>query len=265
MNKEIINQLRKAGLNEKASKVYLTILEFGGGYPSAISKKAGLQRSTTYDLLQKLSEEGLVSEIEKKDKKYYQINDPDKLLKFAKNRIEKEEEKLKNVKKILPELEGLMFLSGNKPKVKFYQGLDGVMDVYSDHVNVTETYEMVAYSNAAGFMKLIPEDFKKKYYKKKQKFEIVTRGIVPDTQLDKKYNKLTYKRHGIKEKYLPKIRFVSKEIFPYEGEITMYGDNRISLINFKNNSYVGVIIEDVDLHNMMRMICELAWVGAKHF
>ena len=163
--------------------------------------------------------------------------------------------------KILPELEGLYALTAHRPKVKFYEGLDGVLEVYADHVNVDSPYEMLAWSNASGFIDFAPLKFRKDYMKTKEKIGIKTRGIVPDTEIDKKYNQIV--NTHIAEKYWPKIRFVAAEKFPYNWEITIYGKNKISIINFKKPTYIGVIIEDQDIHDMMVMIFEMSWAGVK--
>jgi len=265
MDNTLVNELRKIGLNEKAAKLYLTVLEIGGGYPSTISKKAGLRRSTAYDLLEKLSQEGLVNEIQKKDKKYYQINKSDSLLKFTERKIDRVTEQSERAKRIVPEISALIALSTNKPKVKFYEGVDGVLEVYEDHGNQKETYEMLAYSSVSGATSVMSEDFIEKYLGRKEKLNIKTRAIQPDTAEDRNVSKSFYKKFTGPKNLIPVSRFIPQELFPYEGDITMYGKDKISFINFKDGAYIGVIIQDVELSKMMRSIFELAWLGAKSF
>ncbi|HUT22649.1 MAG TPA: helix-turn-helix domain-containing protein [Candidatus Bipolaricaulota bacterium] len=260
---KLISELKKAGLKQKEAEIYAALLELGGAYPSKIAEYTKLNRSTAYKILEELAIKGLVSELRKGKKLYYQIEKPEKLVRFADSQIRLAENRLENAKKILPEIEGLFTLTPHKPKVMFYEGLDGVLKVYADHVEVKETYEMLAYSNAAEYLKFIPKKDQEAYTKKKEKLKIKTRGIVPDTVIDKSYNKVAYAK--IEKSIWPKIRYIPAKMFPYHGEVTIYGKDKVSLINFRKGAYVGVIIEDQDIHDMMAMIFELAWAGAKEF
>jgi len=259
---KIISQLRQTGLNDKEATIYAALLELGGAYPSKIAEYTKLNRSTVYKILEDLAIKSLVNELQKGKKLYYQIEKPDHLVRHAKNKIRVSENRLEHAKKLIPELEGLFSLATHKPKVSFYEGLDGVLQVYSDHVDITEAYEMLGFSNTAAFVELVPVKFKNSYMKTKEKYGVTTRGIVPDTKIDKKYTDIVFKS-GLSKKYAPKLRYVPASIYPYEGEVTLYRGNRVSIINFKKNHHIGVIIEDQNIHDMMKMMFELAWIGAK--
>lgn len=261
MQTKIISELKRAGLKQKEAQIYAALLELGGAYPSKIAEYTKMNRSTVYKILDELVIKGLVSELQKGKKLYYQIEKPEKLVRYAKSRIRLAKNRLENAKKVLPELEGLFAMTPHKPKVRFYEGLDGVLKVYSDHVDVKESYEMLAFSNASEYLKFIPKKHQREYTKKKEKMNIKTRGIVPDTKIDKKYNEIAYSHTD--KKIWPKIRYIPVKMFPYQGEITIYGKDRVSLINFREKAYIGVIIEDQDIHDMMAAIFELSWIGAK--
>ena len=49
--------------------------------------------------------------------------------------------------------------------------------------------------------------------------------------------------------------------FPFQGEITAYGDTKFPIINLKENIVTAVIIEDQSFNRAMRTIFELAWKG----
>jgi hypothetical protein len=87
--------------------------------------------------------------------------------------------------------------------------------------------------------------------------KITSRGIFPDTYKDINYSQSVY-RH-INQKYWPLIKHIPRDIFSQQIEITMYGMNRISIINFNERVMVGIIIEDQAIHSTMRMIFDLVW------
>ena len=82
----LLKKLEKVGLSDKESLIYASLLELGGAYPSKIAEYTGLNRSTVYMILLQMSVKGIVNEIEKKNKQFYQIEKPSKLvylLRFA--------------------------------------------------------------------------------------------------------------------------------------------------------------------------------------
>lgn len=64
---------------------------------------------------------------------------------------------------------------------------------------------------------------------------------------------------NVDKKYLPRLRFIPSEKFPLTGEITVYSQNKVSIVNFERNQMTGVIIEDRAIHMMMKTIFEMSW------
>lgn len=256
---KLAKSLEKAGLQEKEALVYAALLSSGGGFPSKIAKITALNRTTVYGILETLSIRGLVSELEKRNKLFYQIEQPKKLERYAKSKIAMAEEAYERARSLLPELEGLYSLAPNKPVVRFFEGSEGVLRVYEDHVSVDKPYEMLAFSNTSDLMQFISEKFRNDYIRKKEKFGITTRAILPDQEVDVNYNQTIYANFS--EKIWPKLKHVPRSVFPYKSDLTIYGDNKVSVINFSEPQPAGTIIEDKTVHDMMKMIFELAWAG----
>ena len=169
---------------------------------------------------------------------------------------------LEKANKLIPEIEGLFSMFADKPKVSYFEGQENVMQIYADHLNVKKPYEMVAWANTTYLKDLLKSDFFLHYRKTKEKLGITTRGIVPDTDYDVDFVKNTYTKIGIAEKYWPWMKYISHKDFSFEGEITIYSDDKVSIVNLHKNHYPGTVIQDKTIHNMMRMIFELSWKGA---
>lgn len=261
MNPVIINDVKSAGLPEKAAIVYAFVLESGSAFPSKIAEATKLNRSTVYKVLNDLHVRGLVTKIEHNKKLCYQIEDPVQLKIFADKQIDIAKQRFENVNKILPELQGLFSLLPNKPRVRFFEGLSGILTVYTEHISEEEPYEMISYSNVEELMKLLPPKFVKEYVKKKENLKIYTRAIFPDSKFSSDYNKTIYP--DIQKKFLVNFRTIPSKDFPFKAEVTMFGKNKISIINFHENALIGVIIEDSAISGVMRMVFELAWKGAE--
>lgn len=258
----LMKELRNIGLSEKAAAVYAAVLELGVAFPSKIAEKTKLNRTTVYHILTDLAVKGLITEIERKNKLCYQIERPERLVRFTKNQIRLAEERAERAQTILPVIEGLYNIVPHKPRVRFFEGLEGVLAAYEDHISGSEPYEMLGYSNVEKLMQLLPPAFVKNYVKRKQEMGVTTRGIFPDTPFSRNYNKEIYRGAG--KKTLVQFRMVPAEQFPHEVEITVYGKDKVSVINFQKNTLIGVIIEDPTISQMMRMIFDLAWKGADH-
>ncbi len=257
METTLLAKLRSVGMPDKSATVYAAVLEMGVAFPSKISERTKLNRSTVYKILDDLRLKGLMTELERGKKKCYQIEDPIHIQALAKKQIASAEERYENAKKILPELQGLFSFLPNKPRVHFFEGLEGILDIYSEHVAETEPYEMLSYSNVEDLMKMLPKTFVSNYVKKKEKIGITTRAFFPESEFSKSYNKEIYA--GASKRVLIRSKFVPREKFPFKADITIYGKRKVSIINFHENTLIGVIIEDEMIAGMMRMAFDLAW------
>lgn len=258
-NQKLADKLVKTGFSGKEAAVYMTLVSLGGAFPSHISKETGINRTTVYNILETLTVRGLVTEIEKRKKYYYQIEKPRKLEQYAQMRRRISDDQYERMKDLVPEIEGVYSHILNKPVVRFFEGEEGVLAVYADHVDTKKPYEMLGYSNTADLMKFLPQKFIETYIRKKERIGITTRGILPDTEFDTNYNETIYAK--VSRNIWPVLKHIPHAMFPYKSEITIYRSNKVSMINFSQQQPAGVIIEDQTIHDMMAMIFEFAWKG----
>jgi len=259
-NSNLIKELRSIGLSEKAALVYAAVLELGVAFPSGVAEITKLNRTTVYHILTDLAVKGLVTEIEQKKKQCYQAEPPKRLINFTKMQIRLAEDAAERAKKILPDIEGLFKLTLNKPRVRFFEGVNGILAVYEDHIAQKEPYEMLGISNVEALIPSLPKEFVAKYVREKVKIGIKTRAIFPDSKFSEAYDKEVYR--GVDKRFQPKVKFIPKEKFPFHSEITVYGGDKVSIINFQKDVLIGVIIEEKTIADMMRMTFDLAWMGA---
>jgi sugar-specific transcriptional regulator TrmB len=256
-NPSLLQKLEKAGFNSKEALVYTSLLELGGSYPSRIAEYCGLKRSTVYNILVTLSIRGLINEIEKRNKLFYQIEKPEKVVKYTESRIRRAEEESEKMKSILPDIEGLFGSLGTRPKVTYFENIDGILSIYEDMITTDKKYELLAFSNTKELENILPEKFFENFRRSKESNGITARGIVPDTKGDRTFNDKFFK--GYKKEIVPNMKYVSREQFPYKGEIVIYGDNKVAIINLSREHLTGTIIEDETIHGMMKMMFELSW------
>ena len=259
-NENLPATLQKIGLSEKEALVYSTLIKLGGAFPSKIASETKLNRSTVYKILLDLAIKGLVNEIKKRNKIYYQVERPDRLVRYAKDQVTIANDHLEKVQKILPDFEGLYSLFANKPKITYFEGIDGILSIYDDHIDTDKKYEMVAFANATELENVFPEKFFDNYRRTKEKIGITTRGIITDSEKNATFIDRMYE--GYKKEIVPKFKLIPSAEFPFKGELTIYRNNRVSIVNLNKEHLTGLIIEDETIYNMMRMIFELSWKGA---
>ena len=246
---KIENLLRKAGFLDKETAVYLAMLEMGRGVVSEISRKAGVNRTTGYVILDSLTSKGLVSVSGKKPKQEYMAESPENLAKYLHSEIEKQKTVTKELDKLLPEMTSL-YKKGDRPQVRFYEGVEGLKYVYEDTLTATEP--IVAYATYDDMHKALPGYFPD-YYKRRAKKEIFARGIVPATPLA--YERVKENKNEARE-----LALVPADKYLFSPDIEIY-DNKIMIASWREK--LGIIIESGEIADAMKKIFELAWIAAK--
>jgi HTH-type transcriptional regulator, sugar sensing transcriptional regulator len=252
MNKDVLEIkeiLVKSGFSENESAVFLSLLQLGKGTVSQITRKAGLNRTTGYDILDSLVAKGLASVSGKEPKQEYLAESPDHLLIILENNAREAGKRISEIKKIIPELKSIHNVAG-RPKVRFYEGTQGLIDVYEDTLTSSESIR--AYATIDDMHKALPNYFPE-YYKRRAQKGINIRGIVPKTA-----TAIERSQHNEEEKR--EITFVSTDKYYFSPEIDIY-DNKVMIASWREK--LGIIIESAEIADAMKKIYELAWIGAK--
>ncbi|MCG2690241.1 hypothetical protein L6252_03105, partial [Candidatus Parcubacteria bacterium] len=124
-------QLTNVGLSDKQAGVYLALLELGPSTVSEVSRRAGINRTTGYDILEMLVAEQLVSPLGKGKIKKYVAENPEKIINFAQNQIKRAQDILSEAKKLAPQLKSI-YQKKEKPIVRFYEGKEGIKQVFEN-------------------------------------------------------------------------------------------------------------------------------------
>jgi HTH-type transcriptional regulator, sugar sensing transcriptional regulator len=247
---EIKEALTKAGFSENESVVFLAILQLGKGTVTQITRKAGLNRTTGYDILDSLVSKGLVSISGKEPKQEYLAESPDKLVSVLENELHEKERRIAEVKKLVPSLKSIHNVAG-RPKVRFYEGVEGLKDVYED--TLTSHEQIRAYANVNEMHEALVGYFPK-YYERRAEKNISIRAIIPDSPIGK--HRANKDKEEMRESAL-----VPMDKYNFSPEINIY-DNKVMIASWKEK--LGIIIESAEIADAMKKIYELAWLGAKH-
>ncbi|KKP69120.1 MAG: Transcriptional regulator, TrmB [Candidatus Moranbacteria bacterium GW2011_GWE1_35_17] len=238
---EIKQVLAQFDLVGKKADVYLAVLELGSGSVIEIAKKAEIKRTTVYDILLDLEKIGLIYQTTKGAKRLFVAEDPEKLR-------DQLEEKEKMLSEMLPQLRSLYNVKGIKPKIRFYEGKEGLRQVYADTLNYEG--EILAFASD-DVVKTLGMEWANDYLEKRIKKEIRVRIIIPETDLiEKEFNPKD-------QKQLRSSKLVNPKKYPFSIEINIYGHQKVALMSSKEET--GIIIEGAEIYNTMKLIFELLW------
>ncbi len=251
---EKTNELKKVLLemdfSQKEADVYIAILTLGRGTASKIAREAHILRTTVYEVLSSLFNKGLVTLSGKEPKQEYVAESPDRLQEYIKSQLEQKQKDLQQAEKILiPQLKSIHNV-GNRPKVMFYEGTEGMEKVYEDTLSSHE--EIRAFATYDDMEQALPGYFPKYFHRRAAK-GIPIRAIFPFTKAGVELGKNDASQ-------LRETAMVPADKYYFSPEINIY-DDKIMIASWKEK--LGIIIESHEIADAMKKIFELAWVEAK--
>ncbi|MCK4808001.1 MAG: hypothetical protein KAS90_00100 [Candidatus Aenigmarchaeota archaeon] len=180
--------LKRVGLNGNEAKVYITLLKTGSSKAGNISKNSQINRTTTYDALKHLLDKGLINYVVKENRKWFEANDPKRLLEYLK---EKEEE----VENILPALNKMQSMPKEKHDITLYYGYKGVKTVFMDIIR--EGYDNDVFGDEGYLNDKLP-GFSKFFIKQQDKNKRKTRLITGVKDIEPYSKGTTYRYMPLK-------------------------------------------------------------------
>ena len=245
-------ELEKIGLTEKEAKVYLAALELGQAPVQDISKKSGVNRATTYVILESLMKKGIISTTEQGKKRLFVAEAPTSL----KNVIEDQQKQLKSkeslLSQIMPQLRSVYNLHPNKPVVRFYEGKDGLKSIREEFLN-SEPESAYMFFPVGDVKDLFTESEREEHRKKRERNKTKIQAIY----IDQKGEKLK------RSEKLAERRIVPADKFKLESDIVIFND-KVSIASLKGQ-VSGVIIESKAIADTFKSIFELAFESADKY
>lgn len=240
----IENDLKEIGLKENEIRVYMAVLELGEANIAQITQRSEINRSTVYLVLERLKERGLVLRV-KKNKTLFYVEDPREMLRD----LEKRKEVLE---KVMPSLLASFAFIDKKPEVQYFEGIEGIKEIYKDVLRNPNLEMLAWYSND------YREFFDKKFFfeffiPERKKKRIWLRAIYPE-------NESMRKLASNNVEHLRKTKFIDNEKFLLESEICLYGKNKIGIIAYQDK--LGIIISSQNIFNTLKAFFEVMWDGA---
>jgi len=247
--KNIKQLLYDFGLSPVETEVYLILLQLGSTPVSTIAKKGHIKRTNIYNVLTKLKERGIVSEFQKGHVRFFQATEVQRLIYLQEQKKNKIEQNVELLQEMLPVLQSMQNPYLIKPKVRFYEGSEGIGNLLEEILN-NESYDSyfnpeVAYKNFPDIM----DDFQRNAAKKKNKIREL---IVQSAETNKYIKKIKSPYHHYK--ILPKKYFCANDNFVY-GDFVAY-------ISYLEGN-IAVVIESAEIARAQKMSFQMMWDAVK--
>lgn len=237
----LLKELEQFGLDNKKAKVYLAVLELGEAKAFSIAKKAGLERPTTYDILEKLIKERWINFYEKRGVRYYLAENPE----TVQRQLASKEQAFAG---LLPQLKSLHNTLEFKPRIRFYEGVDGVKTVFDDTLTV-KNKKLCGILSMVDLFKMPGREFMKNYVENRIKSGIGLRVIRsrPKEAAEDWPTDTAAKREL---RYAPADMIFSMTMYIY--------DDKVGLISSQKENF-GMLIESEELRDNMQNLFEALW------
>lgn len=241
------------GLSKNEQRMYEVLLTKGERSGADIIKETSLARGVGYFVLDALVEKGLASKSYNGRTALYAPSHPSHLLDLVNQKLATLQKEKSLLTETLPNLIELFNKHTSNPSLFFYDGADGVKKVYEDTLIQGDTIYAILQSGEIdpSILKWI----RTTYIKKRIKQGIFAHVILAEDQQTTRYI-------GESAEKLREVTTVSKEEFPIQMELNIYG-NKVGFISYhKDSPHFGVIIESQFVASTMLALWKLARVGA---
>jgi len=243
-NERILEALMDYGLSEHEAKVYCSTLALEESTVDRIARHAGVNRTSSYPIFERLMKLGLVGQSKKGKKTIFKAVRPEKLLSLL-------EEKKESITAILPDLKNLFDISRGRPGVSFFQGAEGLKTALSDILN--EAKEVCILGEGESFVNAIPgwiDAYIKKRAGKKIKIKMILRATPYSLKTIPKMNDLA-PSGTLQVRVLP-------EGYRLEASGFDIYNNKVVLYSFEKDNH-AVVVESAVIAKMMKTVFEILW------
>lgn len=252
MEKEVKDNLIKFGLSDVEARVYYAALAMPNSSVDDISRRANINRTACYPVLEKLQKLGLVSKVKRNNKTVFKSSPPQKILDII-------QEKAAGIEKIIPQLKTLYEVNRGKPDVKLYEGHEGMKTVLN--MMLEEAREIFVFGDGNSFRRAIP-GWTDQWSERRAKKGIKAKYLLKATSLAIDVGK-QYRRSKTLKCRMTKYRVLPEAVeIEYNG-FSVYNNKAVIFIYEKEP--LAIVIESYIVTNLMRSVFNILWNLAEKY
>ncbi len=247
MSSHILSLLKNYGLETKEAEIYTALLRKVEVSAYTLSKETGIPRTTIYEVLERLEEQGLVSSSKRNGRLRYTAESPNRFSNLLK-------EKEDVIKQLIP---ALFAMSKNKtvaPMIKFFTGSSGTIRALED---IIETYEKTdskqMYAIAGSDLHYRKYNILKKWIAKREKLGVHIKFITYESDTD------IYKTAYRTSKWRETRTIPSK--FLFDSTVDLYA-GKVAIFSEVDGEEYAIIIESPAIYETFLKFHDFMWEHA---
>jgi sugar-specific transcriptional regulator TrmB len=246
---------KSIGLNDKQQAAYLYLLKNGVKSASELAKGLGEQRTNSYLIVEELLSKGLV-EIDHASKVIrYRAASPDQLQSLMTARQRHIATQALELKKSLPDLNGLYQLTSSESGIAYFEGLKGYTDALEDQIQAGAEVCVFAASELL-FDRPDAWEVLLKMLQKRGYAKIKSR-ILYETAIKERID-LSFRTSEIIKKTM-EAKFWGNSLF--DGEVAIYKNSVIFTVY--DEKLTSILIKNSAVVKTMQTIFNTAWAQAE--
>ncbi len=252
----IIQKLQKLGIQQKSSKIYLTLLQKGKLSSTQISKFTNIPKTSVYRFLGKLEHKQLVEKIVGKRGSLYKASDPQNISLL----FEKVQTKYKSLASSMPaivqSLKQFQLKPDNKTQVRYYEGKKGIEQITWNSTKASKfIYGYSRLGRARVFGQKFHENVELEYEKSNIRNLIITTNSKDTLDYLKWHKRIPVKGGG-------RVRYFPEDELNISNDLMLYNDI-LAVSSWEEEKYWGFEVQDKDFVNMQISIHKKLWKLAK--
>lgn len=234
-------QLKQLGLHKSEIVIYLYLLEQGISSPPQIAKGTHIAITNCYNIVRCLKDKGLINEQKIGKRKAYLANDPEAIIYML-------DLKKRAAEQIVPNLRGLFKMQKNKPRIRFYSGIEQVKEIYLSTLLAKKVY---GFGSTKLLSELAPELYKYYLAQLKQN-NVVFYDILSYPSQNKGAPEMKEALKGLYD-----MKFLPQEYGDQPTDILFWDDN-IAFITLEEPIFGTIIISPL-IAKTFGIIFDLIW------
>lgn len=238
------NVIKNLWFSEKESDIYLAWLQTGLAPASSIARISWHNRVTVYGILNEFVDDWLASKNKKSWTIYFQVINPDELLKM-------QEFKANHLKKHLPDFYDLMKNDVTKSSVFQYSWLEEMKELYFKILSTTESFSTFLWTKDID--KNFEEFLKTDFLEYRKTINTKARAIVSHRSWY--YSNFNKKSHN--------SVIVDDPIFDIANEVIIYDYDKVAICLFSSEEMSATVIQSKTFHDCMLWIFNVLFNNLK--
>ncbi|MFT7184002.1 MAG: sugar-specific transcriptional regulator TrmB [Oceanicoccus sp.] len=242
--------LRKIGLSDLETRIYLKLLEEGEQAASPIARDLKIPRNTTRGILDKLCERQLSGKIYRRNTQFYQVKNPISILGILAEEREKINEAEGSLKSVMPLLLGLHEQKNIVPKIRFYEKENEIIEAFN-HSLYAGVKEILTFTSYEFFKsKALRDNDVNFYIPMRVKKEISMKVLVGKTNFQEKL--IPNEAGQLRER-----RFLPEDLV-LPGNFMIYGDF-VFYFSSTEKEQMAIQIESRIMAETLRVLFMFIW------